>query len=323
MSFGESTEGYKTNAASKALEKITTGDTSAGGTLGPERFEQFFNDVAQQSTVLGQSRSVPVSASEGDIPRLSVASRVLRPVGEGESAQEATMDQPSVHYQTQKMAVAHSLTWESVNETIGNIEDALMSHFARQFSADLEILSSIGDESVSDTFESAQDGWYTLATAAGSPIYYHDDAGDGTGVAQPVDKSLFSGMRRAMPQRYKERQNLVLLGSKRQKEAFQENLTERGTAAADAALLQGDEPTPYGLDWLTPLSWPDDRFMLTSMSNLAYIIQDDMRVKSTTQAKENVMNDIQVFVNMIGKVDLQILESAGIVRAEGVAAPSA
>lgn len=303
------------------LEKITTGDTSAGGTLSPERFEQFFKDVQQQSTVLEQARSVPVSASEGDLPRLGVGTRVMRAVAEGESTSEASMDQPSVHYQTQKVSIPWSLSWESVNETIGDLESALLQAFSRVFASDLEILSSVGDESSTDSFVNINDGWYTLATAAGTSIYYHDDAGDGTGVAQPVDKSLFSGMRNLMPTRFKERQELVFLGSTEQKEAWQEALTDRTTAAGDAMLIQGDEPTPFGLEWLTPLGWPDDRFMLTSMSNLAYVIQDNMRVKSTTQAKENVMNDIEVFVNLLGKVDFQIIESAGIVRAEGVAAP--
>lgn len=307
-------------AIMKQLEKVTTGEMSSGGLL-EENFEQFFNDVQQQSTVLERARSVPVTASEGDIPRLGVGSRVMRAVNEGESAAENTMEQPSVHYQTQKIAIPWSLTWEAINETIGNLEEQLMSAFATVFASDLEIVASVGDESSTDEFESINDGWYTLATAAGSPIYHHDDAGDGTGTAQPVDKTLFAEMRQLMPTRFKERQQLVFLGSTEQKEAWQEALTDRNTAAGDAMLIQGDEPTPFGLEWLTPLGWPDDRFMLTSMENLAYIIQDDMRVKSTTEAKENVMNDIEVFVNLLGKVDYQIVESAGIVRAEGVAAP--
>ena len=311
---------YNQNILQK-IEKLTTDDLSDGGLLKPERFAQFFKDVQAETEILERARSVPVTAPSGDLPRLGVGTRVMQGVAEGESATKQTIDQPSVPYQCEKVSIPWEVTWESVNESIGDLEEAVLSAFSRTFATDLEILASVGDEASADSFESINDGWLTLAQAAGVATYHHDDAGDGTGTAQPVNKDLFAGMRALMPERYKESQNLVFLGSNAQKEAWQEALTDRNTAAGDAMLIQGQEPTPFGHDWLTPLGWPDDVFMLTAMKNLNYVIQDDMRVKTTTKSERNVMNDISAIFNLLGKVDYTLMEPEGIVLGENVAAP--
>jgi hypothetical protein len=61
--------------------------------------------------------------------------------------------------------------------------------------------------------------------------------------------------------------------------------------------------------------------MLTSMQNLIYIVQDPLRVKSTDSSERNVMNDIETIYNMLGKIDYQIMEQAGVATASAIAAP--
>jgi HK97 family phage major capsid protein len=308
------------NTNQAALEKITTGDMSSGGLLKPEQFSQFFKDVQQQSDVLQRTRAVRVDAPEGDIPRLSFPPESMQAVDEGESAAKQVPNQPSVPYTTEKVSLPFELTWEATTETVGDAENAIRSLFAQGFANDLERLASKGDESASG-FEAINDGWLTIAQSRGSPVYNHDDAGDGTGTAQPVDKSLFEGMLGALDTKYKEAGSLAYLMSWEKFQSYKEGLTDRTTAAGDAILLDGDDPDIYSVPVLTPLAWPDDHVMLTDPSNLAYVIEDDVRVKSTDSSERNVMNDIEIIINMLAKTDYQVMDEQGVAIGAGVAAP--
>jgi hypothetical protein len=302
-----------------ALEKITTGDLTSGGLLKPEEFQQFFRDVQEQSDVLNRARAVPVDAPSGDIPRFDVQPRTMRAVAEGGSTPEVVPEQPSVPYQTQKTSLPWSLTWESVNESIGDYEALVRRTFTRRFASDLEILSSVGDEASANAFESTNDGWYVLAQARGVPA--HDHMNGGT-TAHPVNTELFDSMRGLMPEKVKtDRNDVVFFLSNAQKEAYETSLTDRTTAAGDAMLLSMDEPTPFGYQIMTPLGWPNDVAMMASMRELAYVIQNNIRLKSTTQSKENVMNDYAVFANLLSKTDFVILDDEAVVTATNIAAP--
>ena len=299
------------------LQKISTGDFTEGG-LVDENFQNFFRDVQQQTDVLDTVRAISVTAPDGDIPRMGTVPRSMQAVAEGESAAEVTIDQPSVSYQCTKTSIPISLTWESITETIDNPAEAIREQYLNQFSADLEALASVGDESSTDTFESINDGWITIAENRGSPTYDH---ADDSGAAQPVSKELFEGMLGELAERYKEQQNLVFLMSRDNLQEYKEQLTDRNTAAGDALLLTQRQPSAYGYNILTPVSWPDDTVLCSAPENLCYVVQDNIRLKQTQKSKENVMNDIAVFMNFIAKFDYQLLESDGVVLGNNVAAP--
>lgn len=307
-----------------ALEKITTGDLSSGGLLKPEEFDQFFQDVQESSDVLGQARAVRVDSPSGDIPRFDVQPRSMQAVSEGSSATEQVPQQPSVSYQCVKTSIPWSLTWEAVNESVGNYQALTQQAFTQAFRADLERLASVGDESTTG-FTAINDGWFTLAQAAGVSTHdhTHDPDGDGTATAQPVNTELFSSMRSLMPEKVKNgRNDVAFLLSNAQKEAYVETLTDRQTAAGDSALLTGANPSPFGYPVLTPLDWPDDVAMMASMRELAWVVQDNVRFKSTTGSEKNVMNDYAVLANLLSKTDFQILDPEAIVTATNIAAPS-
>ncbi|MDT3434694.1 hypothetical protein [Haloarcula sp. 1CSR25-25] len=296
-----------------ALEKVSSTDFATGSQLTPEQFEDFMLDVENQSNVLQQARQLTPAAESGEIPRLSVGTELFQSVGEGNSVSLQTVDSTDVSFATTKVSLPFEQTWEASNELIDDPEATIRQLFIRQFGRDLEILASVGDTSTSG-FAGIEDGWLTVADNSTSPgTYDHGSAS--------IDKSLFEDMRTAMPDRYKKAQNLVFLASYEQKDAYQEYLTDRSTSGGDAMLMNGDEPTPYGFDIITPLGWPDDRVMLTSMENLLYIVQDPLRVKSTDASERNVLNDIETIYNMLAKIDYQIMEKSGVVTASNIAAP--
>jgi len=305
-----------TRAANRAaMEKVSSSDFSSGAQLTPEQFEDFMEEVRERSTVLQQARMVPVTAESGKIPRVSVGSRLLRDVDEGGSTSKNDIQSGDISYATSKVSLPWEQTWEANNEIIDSPEATVRQLFIQRFGADLEILGSVGDTSSGDAFESIEDGWLTRADdrLPSSHEVPHDNAA--------IDKSLFSNMRTAMPQRFRERQTPVYITSDAQKQAYKDYLTDRSTAAGDAMLMTGEEPTPYGTQIVTPLGWPDDRALYTSMENLLYIVQDDMRVKSTADAERNVMNDVERIYNLLAKIDFEIGQEEGVVSASGIAAP--
>ncbi len=297
-----------------AMQKVTSSDFSAGATLAPEQFTDFFEDVQEQSDVLSQARAVPVNAPSGDIPRISVGTELLQAVSENSSVSEQSFNQPDVSYSTTKVSLPWAMTWESNNEIIDSPETTIRSLFVQQFGADLERLASYGDTSGSG-FAAIEDGWLTIAANRGSPTYDHASAS--------INKDVFNEMKKALPEEYSRAwsDQLVYLGSDDQKDAYKNYLTDRSTGAGDAMLMSGEEPTPFGKRFLTPLGWPDDQLMLTTMSNLLYIVQDDLRVKQTEDAERNVMDDVDTLYNMLAKVDFQIMDEQGVVVANNVAAP--
>lgn len=298
---------------STALEKVSSADFSSGAQLTPEQFEDFMIDVQNESTVLDQVQTLTPTAESGNIPQLGVGTRLLQQVDEEGSATKQGIESGDVPFNTTKVSLPFEQTWESNNEIIDNPEATIRQLFIQQFANDLEILASVGDTSQSG-FVAIEDGWLTVADNASAPgTVDHGNAA--------VNKSLFQNMRTAMPQRYKERQTLVFLTSYNQKDAYQDYLTDRSTSAGDAMLMTGDEPTPYGMEIMTPLGWPDDRAMLVSMENLLNIVQDPLRVKSTDAAERNVMNDIETIYNMLAKIDYEIMEKEGVVTVSNIAAP--
>ena len=298
-----------------AMEKVSSTDFSTGAQLTPEQFSDFMSQVQEQSTVLQQARMVPVSAESGKVPMVDVGSRLLRSVSESGSAAKNTVNSGDIDYATSKVSLPWEQTWEANNEIIDDPEATIRQLFINQFGVDLEILASVGDEANADAFVSINDGWLTRADARLATANEIDHA------TAAVNKSLFNEMATAMPQRFREQQTPVFLMSDAQKQAYKDYLTDRSTGAGDSMLMTGDEPTPYGYNILTPLGWPDDRAMFTSMENLLYIVQDDMRVKSTTDAERNVMNDIERIYNLLAKVDFVIGEADGVVTASNIAAP--
>ena len=307
-----SVQGTRT-ANAGALEKVSSTDFSTGAQLTPEQFADFMVDVENESNVLGQARRLTPTAESGDIPRLSVGTQLFQQVGENSNVSLQSPDSEDVSFATTKVSLPFQQTWEANNEIIDDPEATVRQLFVRQFGRDLEILASIGDTSGSG-FAAIEDGWLSVCDSSSSPgTVDHGSAA--------IDKSLFEDMRGAMPERYKKAQNLVFLTAYDQKDAYQEYLTDRSTSGGDAMLMNGDEPTPYGFSIATPLGWPNDRAMLTSMQNLLYIVQDPLRIKSTSAAEKNVLNDVETIYNLLAKIDYEVMEKSGVVTASNIAAP--
>ncbi|GGL55112.1 phage major capsid protein [Halocalculus aciditolerans] len=301
-----------------ALDKVTTGDFAGGGLLSDKQFEQFYQKVQDQTVLMPRIRIQPVDAPKGQIDKIGVGERLLREATEGESSGDSGLNSPNtgkIDYSVTKVELPWELSNETLEDTIEheNTANILLNKFTRQFGVDIEDLGANGDESSGDSFIGIEDGWIKLATDQGSPTYDHQNAA--------IDKSVFSNVRHLLDQKYKRTQNLVFVGSGSQKEEFEEYVTDRSTAAGDAMLMNGDDPTPFGYDWITPPSWPDDTIMFVDPQNLLFIPQRRQKVNMTTEGEAIVRRDLYAIYNMIARADFQIEEAEGVALATNIAAP--
>ena len=299
-----------------ALQKVSSSDFSAGGQLSPEQFNQFFEDVMQEAGFLSDVNRVTVSAESGQLPRLSVGSRLIRAVAENDRTTLKSINQPDVPFDVSKVSLPWELTHEAATQNIvgQSIEAQIRQMFVQQMANDLEILGSIGDTADADPFVGIQDGWITTAQNRGAPTYDHASAS--------VNKALFSQLKATLPEEHRQAGGLVYITSDAQKQEFKEYLTDRSSGAGDQMLMTGDEPTPYGVDIRTPLGWPDDMAMMVNPQNLIYVVNDDLRVKQTTEGEHATLDDVEVIYNLLSKIDYTVLDEAGVALATNIAAPA-
>ncbi|WP_254768227.1 P2 family phage major capsid protein [Salinilacihabitans rarus] len=309
--------------AQRSLDKVTTGDFSAGGLLNRQQFEEFFREVQAQAQILGQVRFEPVDAPKGQIDKIGVGQRLLRSATEATEGSLNTPNTGKVDYDTEKVELPWEVSMETVEDTIEGegTADTLVELFANQMSADLEDLGGNGDTSASgvtdENFITIVDGWLTYAeTDTDTNTYDHQSAA--------IDKSLFKELKMSLDPRYRrDASNLRWLMSEDQKEEFKDYLTDRSTSAGDAMLMTGQEPTPLGIPIETPVNWPDDTIMLTPLENLVWIVQRDVNMRFTDEGEAVVRRDLYGIYNLLARIDYVIEDTKGVGLAQNVASPTA
>lgn len=305
--------------ARRSLEKVTTGDFSAGGLLNRQQFQEFFREVQAQAQILNQVRFEDVDAPKGQIDKIGVGERLLRSATEATSGSLNSPDTGKVDYDTEKVELPWEVSVETVEDTIEGegTADTLVELFANQMSVDLEDLGANGDSADADAFVGIADGWVTFAeNDTDTNTYDHQNA--------EIDKGLFKDLKMALDPRFRrDASNLRWLMSEDQKEEYKDYLTDRSTSAGDAMLMTGQEPTPLGIPIETPVNWPDNSIMLTPMRNLVWVVQRDVNLRFTDEGEAVVRRDLFGIYNMLARIDYVIEDTNGVGLAQNVASPTA
>ena len=204
---------------------------------------------------------------------------------------------------------------ETVEDTIEGegTADILVDKFARQFGVDSEDLAFNGDESSGDPFLSINDGWIVDAETQGPAANVdHQNA--------TIDKTIFSNLMTSLDPKYRRNpENLVYMTSLNQKQNYKEYLTDRSTAAGDAMLMSGEEPTPYGRPIVTPVGFPDDRIMLTTPMNLVWGVHRDVNMRVTQEGEAVVKRDLYGIYNLLARTDYKVEAADAVSLAQNVA----
>ena len=307
------------------IETTTFGD----GLLNRQHvFDEYLAEVQEVPQILNRVNVIDVPlGDEHQLDYMGVDNRVIRATTEGSSGDEVDADDRTVNIDMVEIELPFSVSRRVAEQFIGgeNSADLIMDLFGNQFAIDSEDLGFTGDEDetagdVADTVGDASDwhtindGWLQIALDENRDDVDHENA--------TVDEEVFADLMRELDNEYKrDPEGLVYITSLSQKEAFKEYLTERDTAAGDAMLMTGEEPTPYGREIITPVGMPDDWIMLTDPQNLIWAVLRDMNLAFTTEGNRVVKERLFGVGNFTARTDYAIGDPDGVVVAENVASP--
>jgi HK97 family phage major capsid protein len=297
------------------LNKVTTGDFSGGGLLNRQQFDEFFQIAQDAPQIMDQVRFERLAGPKQQIDRIGVGERLLREATEAQSGSLNDPNTDSIDMDATKMELPWEVSMETVEDTIEGegTADILVDKFARQFGIDSEDLAFNGDESSGDPFLGINDGWIVDAETQGPAANVdHQNA--------TVDKTIFSDLMTSLDPKYRRNpENLVFMTSLNQKQNYKEYLTDRSTAAGDAMLMSGEEPTPYGRPIVTPVGFPDDRIMLTTPMNLVWGVHRDVNMRVTQEGEAVVKRDLYGIYNLLARTDYKVEAADAVALAQNVA----
>lgn len=269
-----------------ALQKATI-DTgvAANGMLPPEKSKAFTQIIKERSVLGPRMRLERRQASSGEIDKLTSGRRLMRRATENaDDGYRAEVQFPTVPYATTKIRLPWEVTEDVYHENIEGegLEAKITDEMTQQFGLDWEDLNINGDEGDSDPFVQLDDG--LLVLAEDNLASSHRINAGATFTNSHMEKDKFFAALKKMPNKYVQQGNLIFIGSPIQHIEWLEYLTNRNTAAGDAALLgQGESGSkPLNIEFLPVPSFPDDRLILTTPNNLVRIVTWDVQYYRVT-----------------------------------------
>jgi hypothetical protein len=271
------------------LQKATI-DTGvgAGGLLSPSQSAAFIQTVKDRSSFGDAIRLERRRTDTGEINKLTSGARLLR--GKQENADDgyrAEVQFPTVDYEAKKMWLPWEVTEDEYHQNIEGeaLEAKITDEMTQQLALDWDDLDVNGDEAAvgpDADFLAINDGVLAQLEANASGNVHRIDASTINGGV--VTKDHFFRMIQAMPNKYRQRGQLRFLLSPARAISWVEYLTDRNTAAGDAALLGqgGASRSPLNVEFFEVPSWPDDRIVLTSPQNFVRVVTWDVRRRRVT-----------------------------------------
>ena len=278
------------NQAVQDIRKFETGDVTYG-LMNPEQADRFWTDVYDKAIFSSMHRKERKRATSGEIDKMSVGSRLLRP--KVEATDGGYRVQPSfgqILYQCVNMKLPWEVTEETYHENIeqGALEDKLMGLLTQQMALDIEDLHFNGDStdvSGDAAFLNMNEGWVKQIIAGGQTV-------DGSTInAGVLGKAHMFAMVNAIDRKYFRPGNMKWIANGVTYMRWVELMTDRATGAGDAALLggglgAGGEVTvlkPLGIPWVEVNCLPDGMIILGDPRNFISVNTWDVRVRKTTE----------------------------------------
>jgi len=277
------------------LEKaITTSDLQGTGGLTIEQAKEFWRMTFEATPFSKLHRKELRKATTGTIPKIGVGRRILRKqVENADDNYRAGLVLGSVPYACVDVRLPWEITEKTIRENIEgeNFEDTVMTLMTTQLGIDLEDLHFNGDTASTDPFLSINDGWVKqIKTGTGAHVI--DCTTDSN-----FGKATLLKILRTLPGKYRG-PNTKWLMSPTRRLLWIEYLTQRNTAAGDAALIgAGDQVNkPFGFEIVEVPSLADDIIILTDPLNFVAVNTYDVRIRKTTEGKEALMEDKRFYV---------------------------
>lgn len=299
----------------EALKDIAPADLS-GGVMPRDLFDDWFQRIQDTSQLLDMVRTESLARPKMELARIGVGERMRRGAGvqDGTSGTAATVNTDGVQMDAEKGVLDWDLPRETVEDTIGQVDEIVLDKMANQWSVDtqdLGINGDVGDTSGGDSqaFLTQNDGWLKILNGrAGTNTYDHQGGA--------IDTSLFHESRAALPNKFKrsaEVQEPVYMMNLSHIENYEYDLTKREDPLGAAVLFSDDDITPFNYDVYGFAAWPEDTALLTYPENLIYGIWQRTEIDVLDSTDKTAENDLFARYFMRTRDDFQVEDEEGAV----------
>lgn len=310
----------------RSMQKdITTDGQLSGGVLPRDLFDEWFEEVQNETAVLDRIRTIDMPRPKMTIPKIGVGERLMSKAGEREDVAETDgVNTAGVDMDAVKTVTKWSLPEEAVEDVLADVPDIVLGKMRQQFAVDAEDLGANGTAELDTptTFEEINKGWFQIASDRGSPVYNHDDAGDGTGAAQAVNTNMFDGASRTIEPKYLRTGPVFFMNTQHVQQYFGD-LASREDGVG-VAVLQGEaDVNPFGYDIVGSPVFPLDQALFTAPENLIWGLHREVKLEVLENSDETFDMDLHGKYKITARHDYQVEDEDGAVLVNGVASPSA
>lgn len=291
--------------------------TALGGIVAPQQANEFIDMSVDQTAVLDSIRTETGITSSLELHDISLGEPVTVDAVEGAAPAEADVTVPTVVKKilkpTEKIA-AFDLTFDEIRKNIEGegFNDTLNMLFSKRMGKDLVLGAFNGDKATVGTTRLAKalrmfDGFGKLLDADAS---VHDFVIPANPTYSGAD-GVFSGMIRQLPKDYRDdRAALAFYVSQNVLDAYEDEITARQTAAADAVMFGNDAVTRYKRIAIIPVfGKPDDEIELTVRRNLAIGFGKEMTFGIDTYQRRRMVE-----VTITYEADVNYVRGDAVVR---------
>jgi len=302
------------------------GDLS-GGQFPRRLFDEFFQQVQEQATLLNRIRTVALDFEQEAIPQIGVGERLMQEVSEGGSVEDnfETARTGQVDIDVKKTVIPWEITNESVEDTVGDVAEILLEKFRQQFAADAQELGVAGHESTpgtyfsgADSFFGINDGWLAIAEGQDSSSRVDGNTSMATydHGAGGVNTTLFDETILKIEQKFlrDEQMEPVFMTSRKNVQRYKRFLTDKETGLGDAVLLGESDLNPFGFDVIGVFGYPDNKGLFTPPKNLIWALRRDVEIDVLENSDETLERDLFARYALRARHDYQIENlNAGVV----------
>lgn len=300
---------------SEIIEKsaMVLNDLASGGLMNPMQFSTFLRMVLDEPTILGDSRTVPMTSDSMKIEKIGFGQRILRA---GEEATPLADDQRSkpttgkVELNAREVIAEVNISYDTLENNIeqGGLQNTIMQMIAQRASLDIEELILNGDrDNPTDPFLALVDGIQKQATE-----HIYDAAG------ADISSEIFKNALRQLPKKYLRDPNAWRYYVSHNTDLeWKHHVSKRQTDLGDK-LLTGGMATAYGIPvkgiaMLEPFTYEDTteatNAILTHPKNIVTGISRNIRVEVDRDIRARTF-----IIVLTAKLDCKFEENDAVVQ---------
>lgn len=299
-------------ANEKALDKFDSTDVG-GGVMPRDLFDDWYQRVQDTATLLGMVRTEVISRPKMEISRIGVGERMRRGANEGQGAEgDASVSTDGIEIDAEKGTLAWDLTRESVEDTIGQVDEIILDKMSQQWAIDTQDLAINGDGTTSGFLEQ-NEGWLSILDDD-PETHTYDHQGGGMSV------DLFHESRATLPNKYKRTEVFepVYMMNLSDIEDFEYELTQREDPLGAAVIFSDEDLTPFNYDIFGFAGWPEGEALLTHPQNLIYAIWRQTEVEVLTETDKTAEEDLFARYFMRTRDDFAVQDADAAVKIENI-----